>query len=115
MGGVSNQNRTSDRARDAVRDYFAKYPSPGQEPTSVGVNHFCRKLEEAGYIIVDRQAAYAAPKGRGNEAFKKVRDQRRCENRVKAAVARRGKAPVYTGPDMIGTSHTSNLINGGLT
>lgn len=67
-----------------------------------------RKLDEVGFIIVDKNAAYQPPAGRGNEAYKKVKEDRR----IRQVVARRG---VYTGPDLIGKSHTQSLLNGGIS
>lgn len=60
---------------------------------------------------------YGPPKNRGNAEWKKVKDKRDEEQRYKAYLARRAKvAPAPVGADgMIGASHTSNLLTGGLT
>lgn len=60
---------------------------------------------------------YGPPKNRGNAAWRKVKKQHTEEARYKAYLARRAKvAPAPVDADgMVGRSHTSNLLNGGLS
>lgn len=107
MPGTSNRHRTSPAAVKALRAYFTKHLA-----AEIDLPHLVRKLDEAGFCIVEKFGAYKPPAGRGNAAFKKVQEDRRIVQRVKEDRARRGR---YTGPDMIGTSHTANLLKGGLS
>lgn len=60
---------------------------------------------------------YGPPKNRGNAEWRKVKQKRDEEERYKRYLARRGKVEPATIPadGMIGKSHTSNLLTGGLT
>jgi hypothetical protein len=107
MSGTSNRHRTSPDAVRALRAYLTKHAI-----AEIDLPHLVRKLDEAGFCIVAKYGDLKPPAGRGNEAFKKVKEDRRIAQVARERVARRG---VYTGPDLIGKSHTSNLLKGGLT
>lgn len=103
MSGTSNRHLTGPAAKRALAALLA-------DPDKAA--WVARKLDEAGFCIVTKYAAMKPPEGRGNEAFKKVKEKRRIE-RIGKRVSRRAVA--YTGPDLIGTSHSQSLLNGGLS
>lgn len=103
MSGTSNRHRTSPDAVRALRAYFTKHPAPGLD-----LAHLVRKLDEAGFCVIARDASFKPPAGRGNEAFKKVKEQRRIEIMGKRCLARRA-----SGDALIGKSHSQSILNGG--
>lgn len=121
MSGTSNRHRTGPAAVRALRSYLI---SQSATKTYFDVAHLVRKLDEAGFAIVDTSAGYKPPAGRGNEAYKKVKEGRR----IRRVVARRGRddafqgdvgdqgyKPIYTGPDLIGKSHSQRILDGATT
>ncbi len=122
MSGTSNRHRTGPLAVRALRACLGRMCAP-----AIDIPTLVRKLDEAGFAIVDKNADYKAPEGRGNEAFKKVKETRRIAQigkRVAARRARRGSddafqgdvgpqgyKPIYTGPDLIGKSHSQRILD----
>lgn len=80
----SNRTSTGQGAKEKLREYFGT----NLKTTPYQVAALIQYLDNEGFIIVPKP--YKAPARRGNSR----------------------KPPVYTGPDMIGKSHTARLTGG---
>lgn len=80
---VSNRTHTGEGAKEALR----KYLGTNLKDTPYQVCAIVQWLDDQGFIIVPK--GHSAPARRGNS-----------------------KPPVYTGPELIGKSHTARLIGG---
>lgn len=82
MAKLSSRDRTGIGAREKVIEYLRDHPMPQGALANIAVDHFIKWLTTEGYVITAQ--AHKAP-------------------------ARRG-TPKYTGPSVIGSSHTANLL-----